>query len=521
MPRGYLRLKLEKDGHEPVEIATVSPYPVYGNNPASASPPIPIPLPPINTPQDMVYVPADQLGPALAGFGVEILVFGPFLIDKTEVSNRQFKEFVDQSGYQQEEYWQELESDEGGSNLSQDQILQQFVDSTGRPGPANWELGNYPAGQDDCPVTGISWYEAVAYARFRGKELPTLYHWARAAYAYGHFNAAIDNQSNFSGAPRQIEASQAVGPYGTQDMAGNVREWVWNQSGSNRWVLGGAWSDPSYMSALSYNLPPMSRDNITGFRLVQYLDDSSIREELLQPADATSRDYTNETPVSDEVYAVLQEQLPYTQGNLQPVVEMVDDSTPNWTREKVLINTDYDNERFAIHLFKPKTAGPHEAVLFFPGLGAFNALAPSDGIQPGTLDYIISSGRALVFPVYAGSFERYDGFTEMSAEEQLNTFRQWTPRWRSDLGRTLDYLETRDDIAPDSFAYLGISFGASSGAVLLALEERLKAAVLIIGGFSFRQYPTIAEPLNYVSRITLPVLMLNGRYDYVFPVESR
>jgi eukaryotic-like serine/threonine-protein kinase len=57
-----------------------------------------------------------------------------------------------------------------------------FVDRTGRPGPSTWELSNYPEGRDDYPVSGISWYEAAAYARFRGKTLPTIYHWARAAF---------------------------------------------------------------------------------------------------------------------------------------------------------------------------------------------------------------------------------------------------------------------------------------------------------------------------------------------------
>ena len=56
-----------------------------------------------------------------------------------------------------------------------------LVDSTGRPGPATWEVGNFAAGKADYPVGGVSWYEAAAYASFRGKSLPTVYHWVRAA----------------------------------------------------------------------------------------------------------------------------------------------------------------------------------------------------------------------------------------------------------------------------------------------------------------------------------------------------
>ena len=55
--------------------------------------------------------------------------------------------------------------------------MPQFRDSTGRPGPSTWELGTYPDGQDDWPVSGVSWYEAAAYAAFAGKTLPTVYHW--------------------------------------------------------------------------------------------------------------------------------------------------------------------------------------------------------------------------------------------------------------------------------------------------------------------------------------------------------
>ena len=51
--------------------------------------------------------------------------------------------------------------------------MAEFVDSTGRPGPATWQGGDYPEGQDDYPVSGVSWYEAAAYAEFAHKSLPT------------------------------------------------------------------------------------------------------------------------------------------------------------------------------------------------------------------------------------------------------------------------------------------------------------------------------------------------------------
>ena len=92
-------------------------------------------------------------------------------------------------------------------------------------------------------------------------------------------------------------------------------------------------------------------------------------------------------------------------------------------------------------------------------------------------------------------------------------------RWRMDLGRTIDYLETRDDIWSDALAYLGWSFGAYRALPLLALEDRLRVAVLASGGLGEDAAP-LANPVNYAPRISLPVLMLSGRYDYLFPVDT-
>jgi hypothetical protein len=56
---------------------------------------------------------------------------------------------------------------------------------TGRPGPSTWLFGTYPEGEADYPVGGVSWYEAVAYAHFVGKALPTTWHWDAAALRFG------------------------------------------------------------------------------------------------------------------------------------------------------------------------------------------------------------------------------------------------------------------------------------------------------------------------------------------------
>ena len=103
-----------------------------------------------------------------------------YWLDKFEVTNAEFKQFVDAGGYRDAKFWKDTFR-EGTRTLTFDEAIARFLDSTGRPGPATWQLGSYPEGQADFPVGGISWFEARAYAQFVGKRLPTIYHWYRAA----------------------------------------------------------------------------------------------------------------------------------------------------------------------------------------------------------------------------------------------------------------------------------------------------------------------------------------------------
>lgn len=55
---------------------------------------------------------------------------------------------------------------------------------------------------------------------------------------------------------------------------------------------------------------------------------------------------------------------------------------------------------------------------------------------------------------------------------------------------------------------------------MLVNDRRIKAAVLQSGGLlSVHQLPEV-DQINFVTRVTVPVLMLNGRYDFVLPVET-
>ena len=119
-----------------------------------------------------------------------------YWIDQREVTNRDFQRFVDDGGYRREDLWREPFVKDGRPMAFQAQSRSSLT-RPGRPGPATWEQGMYPAGQDDYPVTGVSWYEAAAYARWAGKSLPTIYHWSRAADQ--RLSGNVVPASNFSG----------------------------------------------------------------------------------------------------------------------------------------------------------------------------------------------------------------------------------------------------------------------------------------------------------------------------------
>jgi len=168
-------------------------------------------------------------------------------MDRFEVTNSEFKQFVEAGGYRKPEYWKQPFV-ENGKTLSWEEAMSRFRDKAGRPGPATWELGNYPEGQGNYPVTGVSWYEAAAYAEFAGKSLPTTHQWQNAAWPWIGLASDITPLSNFEGrglAP--VGSHQGMSPYGTYDMAGNAKERCWNATENKRFILGGAWNEPPYV----------------------------------------------------------------------------------------------------------------------------------------------------------------------------------------------------------------------------------------------------------------------------------
>jgi len=508
---GYHLFRIEKEGYEPLEGAELTSFALEIERTLEEMG---------SLPPGMTRIPGGKDELSLANSpGVQDL--DDYLIDKHEVTNKQFKEFVDQGGYDKREYWkQPFKKD--GKTLSWEQAMADFRDKTGRPGPATWEMSDYPEGRDDHPVGGVSWYEAAAYAEFAGKSLPTIYHWDWAADPWlGNIYIPLGNFSNRDSWP--IGSSRCVSSYGVHDMAGNVREWCWNESGEWRFLLGGAWNDPAYFFNWGFSQPPMDRSPSNGFRCIKYLGGDDNQAALKEKVDITPTiDFLAKKPASDEVYRIYLDMYAYDKKELRSRTEAVDESDADWIIEKISFDAAYGGERVPAYLFLPKSGQPpYQAVVYFPGSDAINTRSSekNDSQFISQFDFIMKSGRALLFPIYKSTYERGDGL-KSSMPDESNSYKEHVIQWAKDLRRSVDYLESRSDIDSDKLAYFGFSWGGRLGGLMLAVEERFKTGILYIAGFRFQKQKPEVDPFHFVSRVRSPVLMLNGRYDSFFPHET-
>ncbi len=172
-------------------------------------PPAPSPVEPV-PPEGMVYIPGGEfrLG-RNEGDEYErpahLVTVKPFFIDRTEVTNEQYQKFVDETGY---------------------------------PSPPSWPGRHFPVGKEQFPVTDVTWEDAMAYAEWAGKRLPTEEEWEFAArgtdgriYPWGNIlQAGLANITDSKEQKRSFtpvgQYPQGASPFGVLDLSGNAWEWT-------------------------------------------------------------------------------------------------------------------------------------------------------------------------------------------------------------------------------------------------------------------------------------------------------
>jgi dienelactone hydrolase len=473
----------------------------------------------LKAPAGMVYVPRGVWA-SYIGFVGEV---GPyklpaFYVDRNEVTNREYQEFVDGGGYEKQEYWTEAFAGDG-KELSWADAMAEFRDTSGRPGPSTWAGGHYPEGKADYPVGGVSWFEAAAYAAYAKKELPAFSQWYKVSP--GDVARHVVPMSNIS--TKEVAAAGkygGLGPYGTYDTAGNVREWVLNPVDKDlRFILGGSWRSPSYMYYTPEAASPFDRSETNGFRCVRNL--APLAPAILGEVKRSTRDFASFKPVNDEVFHAYQLLYAYPKAPLNVQEQGLVKDTVDWREEKVSFDTGYRGERMTAYLFLPKNVKPpYQTVLFFPS-ARVELLPGNDGGRAlgdtQFFDYILQSGRAVMYPIYEDLYERRVKFSMPGGSQRI----ELTTDWYKDASRSLDYLATRKDIDSGRLAYLGVSMGSADGVILTTLmQDRLKTAIFLDGGYFLDTPPPGGDQADFAPRMKKPVLMVNGRYDYVFSVEN-
>lgn len=447
-----------------------------------------------STPAGMVWVDGGTITPQVFAFAtMPAVLLAPFLMDALEVTNACYQAFVDAGGYRDPRFWRQPITRDGRP-LSWGEAMAAFVDRTLRPGPATWENGRYLEGQQAYPVAGVSWFEAAAFAEFEGGQLPTVYEWSKAAGSLSFERQGWDGafmsgrpvaaSSSFAGSgPLAGGSVPGMGPYGTEDLAGNVREWVWNAVGGRRAILGGAWNGSPLDFFVGWSLDPFDRSPANGFRLVRHATGETVPAAATAPVPEMpdQAEAPRFEPVDDDVFAALRQHYEYDASPLQSKVENGSDiGSAHFVRERVSFEAAYDGDRVVAYVYLPRgIKPPYQAVICYPGIDALATRSFGDYpyLEPALFT---KSGRALVFPVYWGMFERGGG-----PGGRDRTPLQWgelIAKDFEDLARTIDYLESRPDIDATKLAFYGLSLGANVGPVFGALEPRLR--VVILASFS-------------------------------------
>lgn len=194
------------------------------------------------------------------------VTLAPYAIGKYDVTNAQFRRFVEETVYDAGTAWKEY-AEKWGS---------------------------------DSPVVCVSWYDANAYCRWAGLRLPTEAEWEYAArgsdsrkYPWGNewdASRAVCGENSGNRAQPVGSRPNGASPFGCLDMAGNVEQWCSSKyrpypynagdgreepgGSENRVMRGGYWMDPGYFCRCSRRyavLPPVGRYNSFGFRCAKSL----------------------------------------------------------------------------------------------------------------------------------------------------------------------------------------------------------------------------------------------------------
>ena len=455
-----------------------------------------------------------------------------FRIDKHEVTNGQFQAFVDASGYDNEEYWRETLGDDWR------EVVDGFKDRNGvSPGPATWADGTYPAGMRDHPVVGVSWYEAMAYARFANKRLPTLFHWLRAADFSG-WSPEYDSHNRFNIGRKQLlhlavsESKRSTNYHGVLDMVGNVKEWCLNEGESGyRYAMGGSWLDDDGSAFNPVTLKPTERRPDVGFRCAVY----EPNPEWTVAMPAVYREVPAEpTPIPDEYV----EQFCFDRD--RPWKTSPPDTTTFHGAEAQYVEFDAgygEHERIGCYIMFPdrtKYAPPFQVMIGTSPIFLDNDGRATTGDQRFVhYSPMMSGGRVLVLPKYWGlSHDRPGGdfVPHFPSEQTPEAYIDGVTKMAKDLIRTVDFLQEEYPtiggtglLDTNKLIFVSCACLQAECVVvadkLVAGKKRFAATFFFTGGICNEFQPPEVDQLNYLPHLDTPTVIINWEGMLSHPLE--
>ncbi len=258
-------------------------------------------------------------------------------------------------------------------------------------------------------------------------------------------------------------------------------------------------------------LLPFHRGANAGFRCVR--NSAPLPAEALAERRQTIRDFAKAKPAPDAVYQVYKAMYNYDRTPLNARAESVAEDSTDWRKEKVTFDAAYGKERMPAYLFLPRNVRPpYQTLVFFPSARVLDTPNSDTLGDMKFIDYVIQSGRAVIYPVYKGTYERPGPMPGLDTVAARETMIQDS----KDIGRSIDYLETRADIDRNRIAYMGVSMGAALGVNYTAVEDRFKAVIMLDGGFYAEKPLPGTDQADFAPRVKAPTLLVAGKFDWIF-----
>ena len=476
-----------------------------------------------SVPEGMVAIPGGRY--QIVGHDIgrgQAVDLAPFALDRFEVSNDRFAEFVRAGGYRNAALWSV-----GGGAVAP----ARFVDRTGLPAPRDWVNGAPPAGRGHFPVTGVSWHEAAAYCAWRGGRLPSLFEWEKASrdgrssrfgilMPWGQYDAESLGavRANFSGTDTApVESFPfAISPYGIYNMAGNVKEWLVNRVGDGWGTAGGSWQDPMYL--FSQVGSQSDGSPVLGCRCVRPLAQGTSDAGLAAlPVTTVAPVYH---PVGPAEYRALLEHYRYDPRPANPRGRTVVE-TPDWIRERLWIDGP-KGDSVLVYMFLPRNAEPPYQTLVHIGSTAAFGQSSIPRLVEDNFAGQIKAGRAVIAPVLTGMVE-HQGAVNVRPPPASVEFRDLMVWHATEMRLAMDYAVTRPDVDSTRLGYIAVSLGAGSRLPFAAVDPRFRAVVLLAAGIDERIQPTLPEAanFNFAPYVKAPKLVVNGRQDEEHPWQTR